>query len=121
MDCDQGSPLGYLLAPHSAVLPLDNGVFFVDTEPEDQWSETINWVAEADPDFAATSVHVAVVTPGPFPRTPHLELNCGGDNDGSVEALAGDLVECLLWVFDPQHGSVGWLLEWPTPASTRPR
>jgi hypothetical protein len=114
MDCDQGSPLGYLLAPSSTVLPVDNGVFWMDTEPEDQWSETINWVAEAEPDFAGRSIHVAVIPSGPLPRTPHLDLNCGGDSDGYIEALAGDLVECEFLVFDPQHGSVTWIVEWPT-------
>lgn len=110
LDC--GSSSRTQLQPFGASpLPLDDGFFTISTDGLAGTTAVVVWVADDGEEEARHRFEAQVVADDGLNEPPGIELDCGGDTDGSVDIKAGNELVCTLRFIDPDPDLLTWSYE----------
>ncbi len=90
-------------------LPVFNGWFGMgNTSSLGGTTVVIIWVADDTVEQARHRFEADVVADDGVNAPPSIEVDCGGDTDGSVSVTAGSRLDCRLFILDPDPDDVSW-------------
>lgn len=90
-------------------LPVFNGWFGMgNTSSLGGTTVVIVWVADDTVEQARHRFEADVIADDGTNGPPSIEVDCGGDTDGSVSVTAGSRLDCRLFILDPDPDDVSW-------------
>lgn len=90
-------------------LPVFNGWFGMgNTSSLGDTTVVIVWVADDTVEQARHRFEADVIADDGTNGPPSIEVDCGGDTDGSVSVTAGSRLDCRLFILDPDPDDVSW-------------